>query len=207
MHVSELAKESGEKRYPFESTGLKEAVERIQTDTGSFKGELYFKATFVPAMALQGIKFDTKQGEGKAGDETSSSSSLSSSDEDMPMEVTIKRRSTGSLHSPKAEGAPVALPSSDNDEPAKPRNAEEGIELSTEKLLAQRLSNLLCPIFAFTRFLYLQNLALSYSMLYPESLLKRHGLKSPLTMGTGLASAQSNQGADMQNGSTLGKVF
>ena len=141
MHVSELAKESGETRYPFESRGLKEAVERIQTDKGSFKGELYFKANFVPAIALKGIKFDTEQGEDKTGGST---------DEDVPMEVTIKRQSTSSLRSPKEEGAPETPPSSD--EPPESRNAEDGIELSTEKLLAQRLFSLLCPIFAFTRF-------------------------------------------------------
>jgi hypothetical protein len=92
IKVSELAQEKkkdvDDPRFPFESMGKKDKSEPIRLDRGNqYKGQLHFLAEFLPAFALQGLKFDTGPNEIQSaieaveddddGDSTSSSSSSS----------------------------------------------------------------------------------------------------------------------------------
>lgn len=102
MHVNELAKESEtNKEYPYEALGKKTAVEPISLGGNQYKGKLHFTAEFVPALALQGVKFESGPNElqaavehepaGSEGGETidtAPSSPSVASEEDIPMEVT-----------------------------------------------------------------------------------------------------------------------
>jgi len=62
--VSDLATSSHDKRYPYESTGLKEAVDPIQLDgIEQYKGTLHYTARFIPALALEGVRFESRPNE------------------------------------------------------------------------------------------------------------------------------------------------
>jgi hypothetical protein len=59
LRVSDLAIESDDKRYPYKSTGKREAHDPIRLDKGNvYKGQLHYVAEFVPALALRGVKFE-----------------------------------------------------------------------------------------------------------------------------------------------------
>ncbi len=92
LKVGELARETkdaGDPRFSFESTGKVEKAEPIRLDQGNqYKGQLHYVAEFLPAFALQGLKFDGGPDELQSavkdidnGSDTSSSSSSSSSEE------------------------------------------------------------------------------------------------------------------------------
>ncbi|KAI9462339.1 tricalbin [Lactarius psammicola] len=92
LKVGELARETkdaGDPRFSFESTGKVEKSEPIRLDQGNqYKGQLHYVAEFLPAFALQGLKFDGGPDELQSavkdidnGSDTSSSSSSSSSEE------------------------------------------------------------------------------------------------------------------------------
>jgi len=64
IRVSDLAKRSDDKEYPYESTGVRQAADPIQLDTGdTFKGTLHYVAEFLPALALKGVKFESRPNE------------------------------------------------------------------------------------------------------------------------------------------------
>lgn len=64
LHVSELAKESGDKSYPYETTGVKVAMDPIRLDKkNTYKGTLHYTAQFVPALALKGVSFEAQANE------------------------------------------------------------------------------------------------------------------------------------------------
>lgn len=151
LRVSDLAKESSDTRYPFESTGPKVAVEPIQLDKGSFKGELHYTATFVPALALKGVKFDAAESRGRAVDKEErnggESSSIRSRD-GSPLETTIKRRNGSSTSLPLKDEAepdgrrtPIQEGPTHNTPNGTPKAAKEavheGVEMSTEEILSQ----------------------------------------------------------------------
>lgn len=87
LKVSELAREigkgAGDPRFSFESTGKMDKSEPIRLDRGNqYKGQLHYFAEFLPAFALQGLKFETGSNELPSavegvddGDDSSSSSS------------------------------------------------------------------------------------------------------------------------------------
>ena len=87
LKVGELARETkdvGNPRFSFESTGKAEKAERICLDQGSqYKGQLHYVAEFLPAFALQDLKFDAGPDElhsaGKDIDEGSDSDKAASS--------------------------------------------------------------------------------------------------------------------------------
>jgi hypothetical protein len=90
LKVSELAREviagEGDSRFSFESTGKMDKSDPIRLDRGNqYKGQLHYLAEFLPAFALEGLKFETGSNEVQAAvedveddddaDEHSSSSS------------------------------------------------------------------------------------------------------------------------------------
>jgi hypothetical protein len=104
LKVAELIEESDNNEYPYASTGRKTVVDPIKLDKGGgYKGRLHYTAEFVPALALQGVKFDgginevqraARDGQGDDdGDvvKDDNASSISSSDEDLPRGPTVRR--------------------------------------------------------------------------------------------------------------------
>jgi hypothetical protein len=95
LQVSSLAKESGDGQSRYESTGIKKVTEPIRLDNGNiYKGSLQYTASFVPALAVKGAKFESKHSEIVAGDASDNSSSYWSSDDEAHEGVTIKRALT-----------------------------------------------------------------------------------------------------------------
>lgn len=161
LHVSELAKESGESRYLYESTGTKTATDPFRLDKGNvYKGHLHYTASFIPALALTGVKFDSQPNEiqrasekgskdDDGGDAGDNSSMFSASDEEHgPIPITIKsssaRDSSPPKDSPVSKSDESTHTSGTNDSvhtaetsDAKTKDAD-GVEMSTEELLAQR---------------------------------------------------------------------
>ncbi|KAF7437156.1 hypothetical protein PC9H_003992 [Pleurotus ostreatus] len=113
LKVADLAKASEDPRYPYESVGVVERQDPLHLDKNIFKGHLHYVAQFVPALALKGVKFDTKTDErsrvtqatddDEDGGSIDDGSSVSSSDEEMqavPEGITIKKE-TLSRHKQK----------------------------------------------------------------------------------------------------------
>ncbi|KAG5220503.1 transmembrane protein [Salix suchowensis] len=114
LKVADLAKASEDPRYPYESVGVVERQDPLHLDKSIFKGHLHYVAQFVPALALKGVKFDTKTDEPTDDDEDGGSiddgSSVSSSDEEMqavPEGITIEKE-TLSRHKQKKSVDSVA---------------------------------------------------------------------------------------------------
>lgn len=120
LKVADLAKASEDPRYPYESVGVVERQDPLHLDKNIFKGHLHYVAQFVPALALKGVKFDTKTDErsrvtqatddDEDGGSIDDGSSVSSSDEEMqavPEGITIKKE-TLSRHKQKKSVDSVA---------------------------------------------------------------------------------------------------
>ncbi|RDB28789.1 Uncharacterized protein PYUK71.03c [Hypsizygus marmoreus] len=164
LHVSELAKESSDSRYPYESLGPKVGTDPLRLDKGNaFKGNLHYTATFVPALALNGVKFDVPKSELGAGAKTrdedgndgESGSVTSSSDEEehsAPVGITIKSAQRESKDSTPKEvsattsadsvGAKESNGTTPEQQPdlsnSKPEKVITGVDMSIEELLTQQ---------------------------------------------------------------------
>jgi hypothetical protein len=167
LHVSELARESGDARYLYESTGPKTAADPLRLDKGNvYKGNLHYTASFIPALALKGVQFDSQPNEiqkaaesnsrdedgGDAGD---SGSIISSSSYDHgPIPITIKspppkettlpkggRSASKSVESVNTTGTNDSIHTAETSASKATKGVDgEGVEMSTEELLAQRES-------------------------------------------------------------------
>jgi len=61
LHLNELATTSDSHEYPYTSTGKKVGADPIRLDKGNvFKGQLHYEAEFIPALDLQGVKFESE---------------------------------------------------------------------------------------------------------------------------------------------------
>ncbi|OJA07635.1 hypothetical protein AZE42_01107 [Rhizopogon vesiculosus] len=152
LHVGDLACESStDPQYRYESTGPREVAERIKLDgsSDSYKGELHYRAEFIPALNLKHVHFDAGENEvqkvaheaqrrhGNGNGSSSRSISSSSSDEEERF-VTITRPTTetgtngahrgGSSESVRTNGGGDAK----SDKAAE--SVKSGIELSKEEL-------------------------------------------------------------------------
>ncbi|KAF7306591.1 hypothetical protein MIND_00450400 [Mycena indigotica] len=141
LRVSELAKESSDRQYPFESTGRKTAIDPIRLDkSNAHKGQLHYSAEFIPTLALEGVKFDASgnelqravgQEDPDGADVHSSSSSSSSSvsgEEGISMVPTIVEPS----RSEKAATNGTVTPEEQQAEEPK------GVKLSVDELLTHQ---------------------------------------------------------------------
>ena len=162
LAISELAVPAPEDtRYPYRSNGVKTFSAPFRQDGGNvFKGTLHYTAEFIPALALKNVKFESDQevsnfvmnrhdeDDGVVDDVSSSE------DEDVPAEITIKskgkekevslknkksKESIGSVHTSHTSGT-NETGSKIGSAPETTKESEKGIEMSTEELLAQRMS-------------------------------------------------------------------
>jgi hypothetical protein len=168
LKVSGLALETmtgvGDSRFSFESTGKMDKSAPIRLGRGNqYKGQLHYLAEFLPAFALEGLKFETGSNEFQAavegaegGDDADDRSSSSSSSMDRearaiattgpigtpkdssknrkPMNATHTAESTeGSMSASSREGS---LPTRVGKDGVKQKN--EGIRMSKDELLTHR---------------------------------------------------------------------
>lgn len=164
--MSELAQEAEDPRYPYASTGKKSSADPLRLDKGGgLKGKIHYVAEFIPALALNGVKFEGVQNEvqraaeaGQGDDDgdvaKDSGSSISSSDEEaqaVPTGITV-RQPMGTQTNGHKKGEPstdtvdtnesvVTAATSKTKETSK--TAEEvaqnkGVDLSKDELLKQR---------------------------------------------------------------------
>lgn len=161
LHLNDIAEENpDDPSYPYKSRGVKEAQDPIRLDKGHnvFKGQLHYKAEFVPALNLRGVKFEesgnnfgqtqtsTQSGsDDDAGSVVSMATSVSL-DKQVAAGVTIKRHTkaqksidstngvNGAGSAPPSPTSPtqVETPTEDNKE------EESGVQMTTEELLGQQ---------------------------------------------------------------------
>jgi len=132
------------------------AVDPIRLDRGNAtKGTLHYKASFIPALAIKGVKFEHAytaqtqtahdEEDGFVSDDRASSASDDDTLPDGPTIKSFKKSGQKEDHSTSKETtvATVASPTSTSkaeDVAAKAKNIEEDgtVEMTTEELLAQR---------------------------------------------------------------------
>ncbi|KAF8898443.1 C2 domain-containing protein [Infundibulicybe gibba] len=154
--VSDLAKESADHRYPYESTGVKNGNDSLRLDKGgAFKGNLHYTATFIPALALRGVKFDSSGNQLQRAAEESQdedggivdTGSISSSDEEaqaVPVGITVKpKRDRAKSQSVDTTKSRKSVRTEDSDKTASsPRDVEEpveaGVDMEMDELLTQQ---------------------------------------------------------------------
>ncbi|KAJ6604267.1 C2 domain-containing protein [Mycena vulgaris] len=148
LRVSDLARECTDRLYPFESTGKKTGADPIRLDKGNaYKGQLYYTAEFVPALALEGVKFDApaneiqRAAEGRedpggssvrsSASSSSSSSSGSSAGGDEPTPTIVEPKTTTPTPPKTPQTAASTAPEEKPEEPV-------GVEMSTEELFTHQ---------------------------------------------------------------------
>ncbi|KAJ7139747.1 C2 domain-containing protein [Mycena epipterygia] len=148
LRVSDLARESTDRLYPFESTGKKTGADPLRLDKGNaFKGQVYYTAEFVPALALAGVKFDAPTNEIQRAAEgqedpdgsnvRSSSSSSSSSSRSVPRSPTIVEPKSQAPSSPTAPKTPQTPEIAESAAPEKPEEPA-GVEMGVDELLTHQ---------------------------------------------------------------------
>ncbi|KAG6817624.1 hypothetical protein H0H87_006252 [Tephrocybe sp. NHM501043] len=151
LHVNELAQESKDYRYPVESKGQKVAVDPIRLHGNAYKGELHYTALFIPALALNGVAFDTKSS--PKAELEDDNVSVSSSDHGAPVALTIKSANLGSngngfksAPSSPTTSPPASKPASPTPPPNEDGTMQEvpstevpkGVDMTIEELLSQQ---------------------------------------------------------------------
>lgn len=157
--VGELAREAKDEddpRFSYESTGKVERSEPIRLDQGNqYKGQLHYDAEFLPAFALQGLKFDAGSDERKSAvqdidngsDASSSSSGSSSKGKEVTRTITATQPvggPNGHTKNQQSEDSAFTSVSTDATEATKTvgrdntKNEEEGIKMSNDELLRHR---------------------------------------------------------------------
>lgn len=164
LHVSELGAETDSEDYPYKSTGKKVEAENLKCGGGVFKGQLYYEAEFIPALALKNFEFSAggngiqHAAEGANGDAGNSDNgdggSVSSSDieaEAVPTGITtrgplgMKRKenhvknqgSTDTTFTEDADYNPDSNIESSSDSEGKGRSGK-GVVMSKEELMKHR---------------------------------------------------------------------
>ncbi|KAF7310594.1 hypothetical protein HMN09_00602200 [Mycena chlorophos] len=139
LRVSDLAKESTDREYPFESTGKKTTTERFRLDkNNTFKGQLYYSAEFIPTLALEGVKFDSTGNElqraadqedpdGKAVRTAHATSHFIGEDQITDAPTIVEHDAA----KPAAPAAPAAENPEEKEEP-------KGVQLSVDELLTHQ---------------------------------------------------------------------
>lgn len=179
--MSNLAAESDDPTYPYKSTGVKTATDPLRLDKGNtFKGNLHYTASFIPALALKGVKFDGQPNqlqqlvsdsgdEDEDGRDVDNKGSITSVERDQtgPQEVTIKMpkkapvkagngtvatATTTSATSSKSESLHTAESSGSGK-----KDADQGVEMSIEQLVQQRKQAVYFFLFRSSSNLFLQN--------------------------------------------------
>ncbi|KAG6891051.1 hypothetical protein C0995_014139 [Termitomyces sp. Mi166 len=144
LHVNDLAKQSQDYQYPFESTGPKVVSDRIRLPGNTYKGVLHYHAVFIPALALNNVNFDKRETTTRLENDASS---ISSSEHGAPVPLTIQsstRSSSPSAVTPASTSSPAAGPSpppenATGQEPvAKEEQKPKGVDMNVDELVAQQ---------------------------------------------------------------------
>ncbi|KAG6866873.1 hypothetical protein C0991_008810 [Blastosporella zonata] len=154
LSINQLTKESKDYRYPFESTGPKVCVDPIRQPGNAYKGELHYTAVFVPALALNGVSFETKS---SAKAELDDAASVLSTEHGTPVPLTIQTANGNGNGNGASNSAPAKPPSlsppastkSASPEPplgesgavqetAPAEETPKGVDMSIDELLAQQ---------------------------------------------------------------------
>jgi hypothetical protein len=158
LKVSDLAQETGkgtggDPRYFFESTGKKDRSEPIRLDRGNqYKGQLHYLAEFLPAFALQGVRFESEPQsavKGADGDVEGSRGQVSGRRPTITQPIGMSKDmvkklqsadSTPMVASTDVAEVPKAVGSegSPSNEATQKRRENEGIKMSKDELLAYR---------------------------------------------------------------------
>lgn len=125
----ETMKGAGDSRFFFESTGKMDKSEPIRLDRGNqYKGQLHYLAEFLPAFALEGLKFETGSNELQAavegvedGDDADDHSSSSSREREARAITT-----TGPIGTPKNRQPTNATHTAESTEGSKSGSSREG---------------------------------------------------------------------------------
>jgi hypothetical protein len=169
LKVSELARQittsAGGSRFSFESTGKMDKSEPIRLDRGNqYKGQLHYLAEFLPAFALEGLKFEDGSNElqaiveGVEDDDDADDNSSPSSTEGEARAITAtgpisthkddskNHHPTNATHAAESnEGSKTASSHEgspptqiDKSDGVKQKNKNEGIRMPKDELLTHR---------------------------------------------------------------------
>jgi hypothetical protein len=154
LHVSDLARESSaDPQYRYESAGPREVAERIKLDgsSDSCKGELHYRAEFIPALNLKHMPFDAGENEiqrvaheaqrSRVNGSSISGRSSSSSEEERFVTVThptTENGQTDSSESVRTNGGGDAKSDKGAPSMVAEGSVKEDIELSKEELFKHR---------------------------------------------------------------------
>ena len=147
LTVSDFATESGDARTPFVSNGPHSREDKIKLSKGSYKGTLHYDVEFCPAVSLKGgVSFEPK--------ENAIEAAVHDADPKRPVTPSVaaapaaSAAATISPVTPKTNGAglpPIPTTPTANGQVQK-EDAESGIVLSNEQLLATPSGILVCNI-------------------------------------------------------------
>ncbi|CAE6470842.1 unnamed protein product [Rhizoctonia solani] len=163
LSVAGLARQTEDERVPYEGTGKRDVADPIRLDKGQTKGELHYTAEFIPAIALQGVSFesvddiqraiDRAKGahEDEEGFASADESSVSSSDEEMqrvPEGITVNSKghrvsnhkrvkSADTVRTGQTAATDTEESELDDETPPEEHKAD-GVQMSTEELLSNQ---------------------------------------------------------------------
>ncbi|KAG5353458.1 hypothetical protein C0989_006615 [Termitomyces sp. Mn162] len=145
LHVNDLAKQSQDFQYPFESTGPKVGSDRIRLPGNAYKGILHYHAVFIPALALNGVSFDKRDTTNNMDNDIAP---ISSSDHSAPVPPTIKSStrtssppaaaSTAPTNTPPASSSPAPENGAGQEAIPKEEQKPKGVDMSVDELLVQQ---------------------------------------------------------------------
>ncbi|KIY50784.1 tricalbin [Fistulina hepatica ATCC 64428] len=156
VDVSVLAKEGEDKKYPYEATEMRDVEDPIQLDGGkTVKGKLHYKATFVPALKLNGVKFEQRAGHldepsngaadeegGVATDNEDSSEPHSDVDNQTLAEGATVTTAEGGRHKKAVKSTDTTHTTDTKATEATETNGEkkedEGVEMSLDELVTEQ---------------------------------------------------------------------
>lgn len=156
LHVSDLARESSaDPQYRYESTGPREVADPIKLDGSSdlCKGELHYRAEFIPALNLKHKPFDAGENEiqkvaheaqrSRVNGSSISGRSSSSSEEERFVTVTHPTTENGPHQTDSSESVRTNGGGDAKSDKGAPSMVAEGsvkedIELSKEELFKHR---------------------------------------------------------------------
>jgi Ca2+-dependent lipid-binding protein len=139
--VSDLAQPSDNKEYPYESVGIRSFEDPIQLDSSASKGTLHYIAEFLPAFALNNVKFKSRQNElQEATNESDDEVAVKETTPSIPQGITTRQ--------PLDAEAEVASVMASNSDAASAHTANASVEdtepvdqlaeMSREELLSQQ---------------------------------------------------------------------
>lgn len=129
--VSDFAQKGTDVRAPYVSTGLHSRRDKIKLAKGSYKGELEFDIEFCPAVSLKGgVSFEPK--------EDAITAAVHAADAQRPVTPTTAASSVAAIApvTPKTNGAELPMSPMSPTSKLQKEDAESGVSMSTEQLLA-----------------------------------------------------------------------